>query len=164
MLVILMGLPGSGKTTLSRMVSEEFGFSFYDIDDKMPESYREKMRNNQLVTDEERDAYINDMIKEFQETLRSKSVAAALVLMRDRHRKLILESIPNSILFKLDAPFEVLASRLRNREGHFFKKETLKKSYDSEDPLKIEHIEVDVDRPLDVIYDEIKSIIISKQK
>ena len=79
MLVVICGFPGSGKTTLSNMVCDEFGYQFYDMDDSFPEEYRERMRNNELITDEERDAFINSMIEEFKDFLKTYKVMGLAV-------------------------------------------------------------------------------------
>ena len=156
-----MGVPGAGKTTIGKSLADELGFVFYDIDDHIPIKYKEKMRNNQILNDEERDDYMSSIIQDLKNTSKQSSIITALVLFREKDRKRIIESIPNSYIFKLDAPFEVLLKRLKGRKDHFFNEEILRKAFEKEEPISLNHIKIDVDRPIDVIIDEIKKKILS---
>lgn len=160
-LIIIMGLPGAGKTTLAERLAKDMGWLFYDMDDTMPERFRDKMRNKELITDEDRDDYYDKTIKEFQEKIKSNSIVTAQVIMRERHRQLIKDSIPNTHYFRLDAPFEVLAERIGERKGHFYKADILKKSMESEDPLEIEHVKIDATKSLEEVYAELKKQVLS---
>src|SRR5262245_66568875 len=54
MIAILMGVSGSGKTTIGRLLAERLGWSFYDGDDLHPPANVEKMRHGIPLTDADR--------------------------------------------------------------------------------------------------------------
>lgn len=159
MLIVLMGFPGAGKTTLGKILAAELGFVFYDIDDHIPLKYKKKMRNNQVLTDGERDDYISSIIQDLRKISEKRSIVTALILFREKDRKKIIELIPHTILFKLEAPFEVLVKRLNDRKDHFCNEEILRKTIEKEEPILIDHFKIDVSRPIDVILDNIKQKI-----
>jgi gluconokinase len=159
MLIVLMGIPGTGKTTLGKILAEDLGFVFYDIDDHMPTKYKLKMRNNQILSDEERDDYMFSIIQELKKISEKSSVVTALVIFREKDRKKIVELVNDTCLFKLVAPIEVLANRLKNRKNHFCSEEILRKTFEKEESILIEHFKIDVNRPIDVIIDDIKEKI-----
>jgi len=160
MLIVLMGFPGSGKTTLSRILARDLGFVFYDIDDHMPIKHREKMRKNVVLTDAERDDYISSIIQDLKEISTKNSIVSALVLFREKDRKRIQESISDTRFFKLDAPFEVLINRLRSRKDHFCNEEILRGTIEREEPVLLDHVRIDVNRPIDAIVENIKQTIL----
>ncbi len=43
MVIVLMGVTGSGKTTIGRLLSQELGWKYYDADDFHPRANVEKM-------------------------------------------------------------------------------------------------------------------------
>jgi len=45
MVIVLMGVSGSGKTTVGRLLSEELGWKYYEGDDFHPSANIEKMRS-----------------------------------------------------------------------------------------------------------------------
>ncbi|MEO6060664.1 MAG: gluconokinase [Thermoflexales bacterium] len=52
--VVVMGVSGSGKTTIGRALASRLGWRFYDADDHHPASNVEKMRQGTPLTDEDR--------------------------------------------------------------------------------------------------------------
>ena len=156
MLLVLFGVPGAGKTTLSKILAKDLGFEFYDIDDHIPQKYKEKMKNNQILSEEDRDDYMAGIIQDLRKLSQTKSIVTALVLFREKDRKKIIDTIPNTHIFKLDASFEVLKNRLKSRKDHFFNEEILKKAFEKEEPISIKHFKIDVDRPIDTIIEDLK--------
>ena len=157
MLLVLMGVPGAGKTTLSKLLAEDLGFEFYDIDDHIPQKYKEKMKNNQILSEEDRDDYMVGIIQDLKNLSQKRSIVTALVLFREKDRKKIVDTIPNTHLFKLDASFEVLKNRLKQRKDHFFNEEILKKAFEKEEPISIKHFIINVDRPIEAIVEDLKN-------
>ena len=54
MIVVLMGVSGSGKTTIGKLLAERTGWTFADADDYFPQSYKDKMAAGHPLTDEDR--------------------------------------------------------------------------------------------------------------
>lgn len=71
MVVIVMGVSGSGKTTIGRLLAESLGWSFVDGDDRHPESNLDKMRRGLALTDEDREPWLRDLQEEIRRWLAS---------------------------------------------------------------------------------------------
>ena len=54
MIVVLMGVTGSGKTTVGKLLAKQLGWKFHDADDYHPASNIEKMHRGIPLTDEDR--------------------------------------------------------------------------------------------------------------
>src|SRR4051794_16221135 len=61
MIVVLMGVSGSGKTTVGRALAAKLGWHFADADDFHPAANVEKMRRGEPLTDEDRRPWLEDL-------------------------------------------------------------------------------------------------------
>ncbi|NQV87972.1 MAG: AAA family ATPase [Parcubacteria group bacterium] len=158
-LIVIIGIPGSGKSTLGKKIAELKGYTFYDMDDTMPEHMKNKMRNKELVSEEERGAYTKVWLKDFRKLLKNNSVVASMVIPRERQREMVYENFPNAIFINLDIPLEVLKQRLQNRKDHFFSIETLEKAFNNNEKILIKHFDVDATQSINNVTDDILKLI-----
>jgi gluconokinase len=63
MIVVLMGVTGSGKTTVGKVSANELGWKFYDAEDYHPAANIEKMRRGIPLTDEDRKPWLQTLAK-----------------------------------------------------------------------------------------------------
>src|SRR5208283_1809983 len=63
MIVVLMGVTGSGKTTVGKVLAKELGWKFYDADDYHPPENIEKMHRGIPLTDEDRKPWLQALAK-----------------------------------------------------------------------------------------------------
>ena len=66
-----MGVSGSGKTTIGRLLAESLGWSFVDGDDRHPRSNLDKMRRGLALTDEDREPWLRRLHKDIRSWLAS---------------------------------------------------------------------------------------------
>ena len=59
--IILMGVSGSGKTSIGKALSSVTGIPFYDGDDFMPAKQIEKMANGKPLTDDDREPWLESL-------------------------------------------------------------------------------------------------------
>lgn len=111
--VTLIGMPGSGKSTLGRMLSKELGWSFFDLDDLIREGERSAHAE---IAKEKGDAALLRLEEEY--TLRLKlndaifSPGGSIVYSNKAMEKLRGET---SVVY-LERPFEVIAENLKGKE------------------------------------------------
>lgn len=120
-----MGVSGSGKTTVGKLLSEALGWEFLDADDFHPPANKEKMARGIPLTDEDRGPWLDAIV----ETLRDRAGAGRDVLLacsalkqayRDR-----LSAAPGVRFVYLKGDAATLQRRLETRHGHFFRPELL---------------------------------------
>ena len=61
MVIVLMGVSGSGKTTVGRLLARELGWSFYEGDDFHPLSNVAKMKRGVALTDDDRKIWLKGL-------------------------------------------------------------------------------------------------------
>jgi len=61
MIVVVMGVSGSGKTTIGRLLAERMGWIFADADDYFPLAYKQKMAAGHPLTDEDRAPWLQTL-------------------------------------------------------------------------------------------------------
>lgn len=117
-----MGAAGAGKTRVGRRLAGVLGWAYYEGDDFHPAANVEKMRRGLPLGDEDRAPWLAALARLTSELARNgtDAVLACSALKRAYREQLRPPEAPDAVRFVyLRAPAKVLASRLRNREGHF---------------------------------------------
>jgi gluconokinase len=127
--VVVMGVSGSGKTTIGRRLAAQLGWMFLDGDDFHPAANIEKMRAGMALTDEDREPWLAALRAEIDIRLAAGEpcVIACSALRRDYRRRLRAPGV--RFLYLRTEP--VLArQRLAHRERHFFNERLLDSQYE----------------------------------
>ena len=156
MVVILMGVSGSGKTTIGQLLARHLGWRFYDGDDFHPPANVDKMRQGIALADAERDPWlaalqrlIRDLIREGQ-----SAVIACSALKQSYRDRLQGDSQEVRFVF-LKADYDFIRKRIERRQGHFMKANLLASQFDAlEEPEGV--LVVDAAQPPGAIVDVIK--------
>jgi len=119
MIVIVMGVVGAGKTTVGKMLAEQMGWTFSDADDFHPPANVEKIRQGIALSDEDRAPWLARLRAEIERWIaEGKSAVLACSALKKSYRRM-LSAGPEVRFVFLEGPRELIASRLRAREGHF---------------------------------------------
>jgi gluconokinase len=118
--IVVMGVAGSGKTTVARALAAYYGHVFLDADDFHSAEAKARMADGEPLTDAQREPWVDALASELR---RLASAGHACVLafsgLRATHRQRLRESgVPLRFVFLHAAP-SVLAARLASRTGHF---------------------------------------------
>jgi gluconokinase len=122
MIVILMGVTGSGKTTIGRLLASRMGWEFAEGDDYHSKENVAKMHAGIPLTDEDRMPWLQALHQVLLDWYKSgKSGVLACSALKQAYRDVLAKGIPpNDIRFVLlEAPKEVLVERLKQRADHF---------------------------------------------
>jgi gluconokinase len=121
LVVLLMGVSGSGKTTIGTLLAAEMGWPFADGDDYHPVANVEKMRNGVPLTDADRAPWLENLRGLITKWIdEGTSAVLACSALKQLYREELAVS-PEVRFVYLKASTEVLRARLRARSGHFMK-------------------------------------------
>ena len=155
MIILVMGVSGSGKTTIGEKLAESLGYKFADADDFHPQENIEKMRNGIALSDKDRLPWLQkmqDVIK--QHLLENTNIVITCSALKASYRQMLLINHESVKLVYLKGSFELIHKRLKERLNHFMSEKLLKSQFEIlEEPL--EAIKVDISQPLEVIVQEI---------
>lgn len=120
MVVIIMGVSGAGKTTVGKALAASLGWCFLDADDLHPRSNVAKMSAGVPLTDEDRWPWLDLVRGQLQTALeRGEDLVLASSALKRAYRDRLEVDPKQTRWVYLNAPREVLASRLGKRHGHF---------------------------------------------
>src|SRR5271169_3397985 len=121
MIVVVMGVAGSGKSTIGQVLARRLGWRFYEGDDYHPERNRAKMRAGEPLTDEDRRPWLEALAKLISDCMRNheNAVLACSALKQIYRDRLGIGSEGVRLVYLSGSP-ELIARRLAARHGHFF--------------------------------------------
>ena len=158
-LVFLIGVSGSGKTTIGRQLADELGWDFHDADDFHPATNVEKMKQGIPLTDEDRAPWL-DRIAAFARELMAaerRAVFACSALKQRYRDRLRVDDTVRFVL--LDGPPELLRARIESRHHHFMPESLLESQLDALEPPGPDVLRVDVEDPPGRIVQEIRGAL-----
>ena len=117
MIVILMGVSGSGKTTIGMCMAERVGWIFADADDYFPRSMKQKMAAGHPLTDEDRWPWLDRIGARLARGKRT--VVACSALRRAYRDRLRAAAGPKLRFVYLEATPEEMRARVAGRVGHY---------------------------------------------
>lgn len=134
MIVIVMGVAGSGKSTIAHALVSLTGWQFAEGDDYHSEANRQKMHSGVPLTDEDRIPWLtrlHDVMLGWH--LAGVSGVLTCSALKQSYRDILAKDLPvGSYRFALlEAPVAVLAARMNQRPGHFMNPALLKSQLDT---------------------------------
>ncbi len=118
--VVVMGVCGSGKTAVGRLLAASLGCDFLDGDDFHPAANVEKMRAGTPLADADRWPWLDRLAAEIGTRLADgRGAVVACSALARRYRDRLGTARPGVTLVHLDGDHDLLARRLAARQGHF---------------------------------------------
>ena len=160
MVILVMGVTASGKTTVGHLLAERLRWPFADADDFHSASNKEKMSRGIPLTDEDRQPWltaIHDQIWRWMAAGQNAVITCSA--LKKSYREILLAPPADAVapgaikILFLRGTYEVIAQRLRNRRGHFADEKLLPSQFATLE-VPQDAIAVDIDQIPEKIVDE----------
>ncbi|WP_299536438.1 gluconokinase [Ulvibacterium sp.] len=131
---LIMGVSGSGKSTVGKLLATELNVPFFDGDDYHPEENVTKMAAGNPLNDADRIGWLKCINILIKENLESGAIIACSALKKS-YRSILTEGVLQKIRFiYLKGSFEEVRDRMQKRKGHFMPTTLLKSQFDTLEP------------------------------
>jgi gluconokinase len=155
---VMMGVSGSGKTTIAQGVAGREGWRLVEGDSFHPPANVAKMKSGTPLNDEDRWPWLQAIAREIDAIrARGESAVVASSALRRAYRDILIGDRPNVVLVYLKGSKDLIARRMAARKGHFMPPALLDSQFATlEEPSDDEHpIVVSIEPPPDEIVDEV---------
>jgi gluconokinase len=152
--LVVMGVSGSGKSTVGAALAQRLRVPFADADDFHPPANVAKMTAGHALDDDDRRPWL-EAIGEWLSDHRDGGVVSCSALKR-KYRDQLRGHLDTVRFVHLDGSREVIARRQASRPGHFMPASLLDSQFATLEPLAPdEHgLVIDVDQSVDAIVQE----------
>jgi carbohydrate kinase (thermoresistant glucokinase family) len=153
---LIMGVSGSGKSTIGQALSARTGLPFFDADDYHPEANVAKMAAGQPLNDDDRQPWLETLAALLQkQTQNGEGAILACSALKASYRSTLEQGLPEKPLFVyLQGSPELIAARIQARTGHFMPPALLASQFATlEEPR--DALLVSIDQSIDQIVEDI---------
>jgi gluconokinase len=145
--MVIMGVSGSGKSTVGALLGEWLGVRFIDGDDLHPAENKEKMRAGIPLDDDDRHPWLQVIGRTLESYQREEgAVIIACSALKRRYRDLLREHAPDVLFLHLEGSVETLGARMAARNHEFMPVTLLASQLEALEPLEPDeaHVVLDV--------------------
>ena len=129
-ILVIMGVSGSGKTTIGQLLSAELICSFIDGDDFHPPVNIKKMSSGEALTDEDRWPWLEILTDKIQEYIQQKqSMVLACSALKKSYREILCVERELVQFIYLKGNYATIVRRMQSRENHFMTKSLLQSQF-----------------------------------
>jgi gluconokinase len=155
--LIVMGVSGSGKSTIAERLAKRLGWRYEDGDWFHPPHNVAKMSAGQPLTDEDRWPWLKAIADEIDRVCEAgRHVVIACSALKRAYREVLIHGRNDVRIVYLKGTQDLIASRIRARKDHFMPPGLLASQFKTlEPPEASEHpVTVSVDASVDAIVDD----------
>ena len=161
MILVVMGVSGSGKTTIGQALAKQLGCPFYDADDFHPPENITKMASGIPLDDTDRQPWLAGLSALIQHHLaQAQNAVIACSALKKQYRDQLRQENDRVHFIYLDGEFDLIWSRMQARSGHYMQAAMLQSQFaDLEPPEPDEALIVPIDKPVvEIIYEILLAI------
>jgi carbohydrate kinase (thermoresistant glucokinase family) len=119
MVLVVMGVSGSGKTTVGALLARRLGLPFHDADDFHSDENKAKMRRGEPLTDADRAPWLATLAARIRDWDAGGGAVLACSALREAYRQTLGGGSADVRFVYLKGARATLLARLRDRRGHY---------------------------------------------
>ena len=125
MIIVVMGVAGSGKSTIGRLLADALGCDFLEGDALHPAANIDRMSRGVALTDDDREPWLAAVrARMLDAAARGQSLVVACSALKEAYRDYLADGVAVTWVYLKGSP-ELIRGRLARRTGHFAKPELL---------------------------------------
>ena len=155
---VVMGVCGSGKTSVGKALAQHFAATFIDGDDLHPRANILKMASGHPLNDEDRAPWL-ERIGDVFFSLQRRSLSGVIVCsaLKKAYRDIIRKDNEGLVFVHLVGSMDTILERMAARQGHYMKKDMVQSQFDTLEvpgPEETDVVSVSIEQPLDKVIAE----------
>ena len=155
-IILLMGVAGSGKTTIGRRLAAELGWPYFEADDFHSEASREKMQSGVPLNDDDRAPWLVAIRAQIDACVAAGRPAVfTCSALKQKYRQVLLAGIDAAALVHLAADRAMIEARVQQRPGHFLKADLVPSQLAALEP-PADALTLDAGRPPEILVAQIR--------
>ena len=163
--IIIMGVSGSGKSTIAKAIQKKTGAIFLEGDEFHSPENIAKMHSGHPLNDQDRAGWLQAIHQKVQEiTLQGKDVIVSCSALKKNYREVLREHIDHLLFLYLKGSFALIHSWMVARKNHFMPAKLLKSQFDTlEEPTAAEkdtvtiHLQPNLKKEIYQVFDRLKA-------
>lgn len=163
MIVIVMGVSGSGKSTIGAALAKRLQIPFVEGDSFHPAENVAKMASGHPLNDEDRQPWLEKLAKVLAEAEQADGCVLACSALKQQYRDTLEGGLSaKPIIIYLDGSKQLLLERLKRREGHFFPVDLLDSQLSTLE-IPSDAIQLDLKKSVDELVDKAQASILHRK-
>ena len=130
--IYIMGVAGSGKSTIGIKLSEATAIPFFDADDFHPPANKEKMKAGKPLNDDDRKGWLSTINELAKENSQKSGAIIACSALKEKYRNQLSEGIKSTVHWIiLQGSFSLIQQRMKARKNHFMPARLLQSQFET---------------------------------
>lgn len=132
-ILLIMGVAGSGKSTLGRRAAAALGWPYFEADDFHSESNKAKMASGTPLDDADREPWLAAIRAKMNATIdEGRSAVFTCSALKEKYREVLAGDAqhPVTVVF-LNGDYETILARVSRRKGHFMKADLVRSQFEA---------------------------------
>lgn len=129
----VMGVSGTGKSTIGKLLGQVLDLPYFDGDDYHPQANIDKMASGVALEDTDRQGWL-DRLNALALEHHGRGAIIACSALKQKYRDILTEGLPKSCFIHLTGSFETIQKRMAARPGHFMPASLLQSQFDTLEP------------------------------
>ena len=135
MIIVVMGVSGSGKTTVGKALASALEIPFYDADDFHPQANIEKMKQGISLQDVDRESWLDTLTNNLAKWETAAGAVLACSALKETYRTVLQSGVENDVTWVyLYGRSKLIKERMAGRKGHYFKPDLLDSQFADLEP------------------------------